>query len=312
MKVLVTGSRGMVGRNVVETCPNETFTVLNPSRQELDLLDAQAVNNYFKHHQPDAVIHAAGLVGGIQGNINRPVDFLVQNFDMGRNVIMAARNHGVTRLINMASSCMYPRNYVRPLREEDVLMGELEPTNEGYAIAKIAMTRLCEYIHRENELLHYKTIIPCNLYGRYDKFDLVSSHLVPAAIRKVVEAHEAGHDTVEIWGDGQARREFMLASDLADLAWYALMHIETMPQTLNAGIGFDFTINECYAAIANAVGYQGRFVHDLNRPVGTKQKLMDITKLREFGWTHRHDLTSGIPIAVDYFKAFQKNNTTLN
>jgi GDP-L-fucose synthase len=302
MKVLVTGSRGMVGRNVVETCSNETYTVLNPSRQELDLLDANAVNDYFRLHQPDAVIHAAGLVGGIQGNINRPVDFLIQNFDIGRNVIMAARNHGVLRLINMATSCMYPRNFERSLREEDVLMGELEPANEGYAIAKIAMTRLCEYIRRENELLQYKTIIPCNLYGRYDKYDLVSSHLVPAAIRKVVEAHRQGLDTVEIWGDGLARREFMLASDLAELTWYALERIEAMPQVLNAGIGHDFTINACYDAVAKAVGYQGRFVHDLKRPVGTKQKLMDITKLREFGWAHRHDLETGIPIAVDYFK----------
>lgn len=302
MKILVTGSRGMVGRNVVETCPHKHYVLLTPTRAELDLLDAEAVNDYFKKYQPDAVIHAAGLVGGIQGNINRPVDFLVQNFDMGRNVIMAARNHGVTRLINMASSCMYPRNYDKPLREEDVLMGELEPTNEGYAIAKIAMTRLCEYIRRENESLQYKTIIPCNLYGRYDKFDLESSHLVPAAIRKVVDAHLEGRDTVEIWGDGMARREFMLASDLSELTWYALAHIDTMPQTLNAGAGFDITINECYEAIAQAVGYKGRFVHNLNRPVGTKQKLMDVSKLRAFGWSPRHNLANGIPIAVAYYQ----------
>ncbi|MBU3675583.1 MAG: NAD-dependent epimerase/dehydratase family protein, partial [Chitinophagaceae bacterium] len=198
MKVLITGSRGMVGRNVAENCPHKEFNLLTPTRAELDLLDAQSVRLYIQQHQPDAVIHAAGLVGGIQGNINRPVDFMVQNFDIGRNVIMAAREIGVPRLINMASSCMYPRNYERPLCEEDILMGELEPTNEGYAIAKIAMTRLCEYIHRENESLLYKTIIPCNLYGRYDKYDLVSSHLVPAAIRKVVDAHTEGRDTVEI------------------------------------------------------------------------------------------------------------------
>ncbi|MGI9192595.1 MAG: GDP-L-fucose synthase family protein [Chitinophagaceae bacterium] len=308
MKVLITGSRGMVGRNVAETCPHKEYTLLTPSRAELDLLDAKAVRNYMQEHRPDAVIHAAGLVGGIQGNLNRPVDFLIHNFDMGRNVIMTARDMGVTRLINMASSCMYPRDYERPLREEDVLMGELEPSNEGYAIAKIAMTRLCEYIRRENDALQYKTIIPCNLYGRYDKYDLVSSHLVPAAIRKVVDAHANGLDTVEIWGDGMARREFMLASDLAELAWYSLEHINTMPQTLNAGIGVDFTINECYEAIAKAVGYKGRFVHDLNRPVGTKQKLMDVTKLRAFGWTHRHNLDMGIPIAVNYYAELDQSS----
>ena len=306
MKVLITGSGGMVGRNVVETCPHNDYILLTPTRAELDLLDANAVNNFFAMHQPDAVIHAAGLVGGIQGNINRPVDFMVQNYDMGRNVIMAARNNGVARLINMASSCMYPRNYERPLREDDILKGELEPTNEGYAIAKIAMTRLCEYIRRENELLHYKTIIPCNLYGRYDKFDLESSHLVPAAIRKVVDAHENGLETVEIWGDGLSRREFMLASDLANLVWFALARIDTMPQTLNAGIGVDYTINECYETIASVVGYQGQFVHDLNRPAGMKQKLMDITQLKHFGWQHRNSLASGIKVAVDYYMETQK------
>ena len=296
----------MVGRNVVETCPLNDYILLTPTRDELDLLDAQAVNNFFAMHQPDAVIHAAGLVGGIQGNINRPVDFMVQNFDMGRNVIMAAREHGVTRLINMASSCMYPRNYERPLREDDILKGELEPTNEGYAIAKIAMTRLCEYIGRENQSMYYKTIIPCNLYGRYDKFDLVNSHLVPAAIRKVVDAHTNGAATVEIWGDGLSRREFMLASDLAELVWYALAHIDIMPQTLNAGIGVDYSINECYETIAGVVGYQGQFVHDLTRPVGMKQKLMGITQLKQFGWQHRNSLASGIKVAVDYYKETQK------
>lgn len=302
MKVLITGAAGLLGRNIVEGCTLASVTLLTPSHQELDLLNWNEVRDYIKKHRPDAVIHAAGLVGGIQGNMNRPVDFLVQNFDMGRNVIMASREVGVPRLLNMGTSCMYPRDMERTLIEEDILSAPLEPTNEGYAIAKSACARLCQYISEENSGLQYKTIIPCNLYGKYDKFDLVTSHLVPAAIRKVYDAHRAGHDTVEIWGDGTARREFMLVSDLAQLVWYALNHFDIMPHTMNAGLGKDYTINECYAIIAKAVGFTGRFVHDLNRPVGMKKKLMDVTRLRAFGWTHQHDLETGIPVAVEYYK----------
>lgn len=304
MKILITGSTGLLGRNIVEGCTLKGVTLLTPSHKELDLLYWSNVIDYMRLHKPDLVIHAAGLVGGIQGNMNRPVDFLVQNFDMGRNVIMAAREVGVPRLLNMATSCMYPRDMEGSLREEDILSAPLEPTNEGYAIAKSACTRLCEYITQENNGLLYKTIIPCNLYGKYDKYDLVTSHLVPAAIRKVYEAHRDGRDTVEIWGDGTARREFMLASDLAHLIWYASTRLETMPQTLNGGIGKDYSINECYAVIAQAVGFTGRFVHDLNRPVGMKKKLMDVTKLRAFGWTHQHELETGIPQAVAFYKSW--------
>lgn len=304
MKILVTGSTGLLGRNIVEGCSLEGVTLLTPSHKELDLLQWASVLDYMHRHKPDGVIHAAGLVGGIQGNMNRPVDFLVQNFDMGRNVIMASREVGVPYLLNMGTSCMYPRDMDRMLQEEDILSAPLEPTNEGYAIAKTACTRLCEYVTKENKGLQYKTIIPCNLYGRYDKYDLVTSHLVPAAIRKVYEAHRDGRDTVEIWGDGMARREFMLASDLAQLVWYAIPRFETMPQTMNAGLGKDYTINECYEIIAQAIGFTGRFVHDLNRPVGMKNKLMDVTKLRGFGWTHEHDLETGIPQAVNFYKAW--------
>ena len=170
MKILVTGGNGMVGKNILEHPEAAQHVLLSPSSSELNLRDYIAVNAYLKKHQPDFIIHSAGLVGGIQANIARPVDFLVYNLDMGRNIIMAAQENGIKRLMNMASSCMYPREAQNPLQEELILKGELEPTNEGYAIAKVVATRLCEYIVKENPELQYKTVIPCNLYGKYDKF----------------------------------------------------------------------------------------------------------------------------------------------
>jgi GDP-L-fucose synthase len=196
---------------------------------------------------------------------------------------------------------MYPRDAQNPLSEDLILKGELEPTNEGYAIAKVASTRLCEYINREDESFLYKTVIPCNLYGKYDKFDPEHSHMIPAVIRKIDDAKRQNKESIDIWGDGLARREFMYATDFADFIYYAIDHFETMPQNINVGLGHDYTINEYYQKIANAVGYQGSFTHDLSRPTGMQQKLIDDTKLKEFGWWHKTSLEQGVQKTYDYF-----------
>lgn len=300
-RVLLTGGGGMVGRNIAEHPGAAAWELLAPRRAELDLERFDAVQSFMRETRPDVVIHSAGLVGGIQANIAQPVDFLVRNVDMGRNVILAAHGAGVKQFINLASSCMYPRNGMNPLREEQVLSGELEPTNEGYAIAKIYATRLCQYLRRQEPELQYKTLIPCNLYGRYDKFDPAHSHLIPAVIRKIHEAKVAGAPTVEIWGDGLARREFMDAADLADAV---LRHVElgdSAPELMNIGLGHDHTINEYYTAIAAVVGWQGDFVHDLNRPVGMRQKLVDTRRQTAWGWAPRISLQDGIARCYDYF-----------
>ncbi|WP_397535541.1 GDP-L-fucose synthase family protein [Roseateles sp.] len=300
-RVLLTGGGGMVGRNIAEHPGAAAWELLAPRRAELDLERFDAVQSFMRETRPDVVIHSAGLVGGIQANIAQPVDFLVRNVDMGRNVILAAHGAGVKQFINLASSCMYPRNGMNPLREEQVLSGELEPTNEGYAIAKIYATRLCQYLRRQEPELQYKTLIPCNLYGRYDKFDPAHSHLIPAVIRKIHEAKMAGASTVEIWGDGLARREFMDAADLADAV---LRHVElgdSAPELMNIGLGHDHTINEYYTAIAAVVGWQGDFVHDLNRPVGMRQKLVDTRRQTAWGWAPRISLQDGIARCYDYF-----------
>lgn len=305
MKLLITGSGGMVGQNILEHSSVSDYEVLAPRRTELDLLDIESLTSFLEKEQPDMIIHAAGIVGGIQANIAQPVKFLVDNMQMGLNVLTAAKNAGVKQFMNLSSSCMYPRNAPNPLQEELILKGELEPTNEGYALAKVASTRLCEYINREDDQFLYKTVIPCNLYGRHDKFDPKHSHMIPAVIRKLFEAKNDNLKEIDIWGDGLARREFMYAGDLADFVFYAINNFEKMPQNINVGLGHDYTINEYYAEIAKVVGYQGEFVHDLTKPVGMKQKLIDDTKLKAFGWHYKTSLEDGLKQTFEYLKEIQ-------
>lgn len=304
MLVMLTGGSGLVGKNFIERTVGADFDVVAPTRQELDLLDFPAVQAYMKKLQPTMVVHAAGLVGGIHANMKQPVRFLMENLDMGRNVVWAARQSGVMQLINLGSSCMYPRLAPNPLAEEALLTGELEPTNEGYALAKITVARLCEYITRENQDFKYKTLIPCNLYGRWDKFDPSHSHLIAAIIHKVHEAMKTGKDEVDIWGDGNSRREFLYAADLADCIVHALHHFDVMPSLMNVGPGIDCTINEYYKAVADIVGYKGRFVHDLTKPVGMKQKVVSVSKLNNWGWRSATSLENGLKATYDYYLGY--------
>lgn len=301
-QVWITGGNGMVGRNLLEHPRAAFWDVVAPNRNELDLTDRQAVKAFVKVCKPDLVIHAAGQVGGIQANINDPVGFFVNNLDMGLNVIMAAFETAVPALINLSSSCMYPRDRDHPLRESEILAGELEPTNEGYALAKIASTRLCDYISRTSTKLNYRTVIPCNLYGRHDKFDPMASHLVPAIIAKISKALVDGDDAVEIWGDGTARREFLYAADLADAIWLAAEQPASLPQSMNIGLGFDHTILEYYEAVARELNWAGNFYFDLKRPVGMKRKLSDISLQREWGWIAPTSLQNGISATIQYYQ----------
>lgn len=301
IRILVTGGGGMVGRNLLEHHGMSSFEVLAPRSRELDLCDFKAVQEYLHKYQPDLVIHAAGKVGGIQANMREPVGFLLENLDMGRNIVWAAHQAGIKRLINLGSSCMYPRNHSEPLREEMVLKGELEPTNEGYALAKVVTARLCEYIMREDASFKYKTVIPCNLYGSHDKFDPAHSHLIPAIIHKIYQAKQGGEALVEIWGDGTARREFMYAGDLADALVRAVVEFDALPSVMNIGLGHDYTINEYYQAAAEVMGYTGEFVHDLSKPVGMARKLVCVERQLEWGWAAKSDLRAGIEKTYSFY-----------
>lgn len=301
MRILLTGAGGMVGRNLLEHPDISEFEMLAPRSSELDLRDFKAVQDYLVKHRPDMVIHAAGKVGGIQANIHEPVGFLLENLDMGRNIVWASHQAGIKRLLNLGSSCMYPRNHSEPLKEELVLKGELEPTNEGYALAKVVTARLCEYIMREDASFQYKTLIPCNLYGRHDKFDPAHSHLIPAIIHKVHKAKKLGEQSVEIWGDGTARREFMYAGDLADALVQAVKRFDALPNMMNVGLGHDYTINEYYQAAADVMRYTGTFAHDLSKPVGMARKLVSVERQKAWGWAAQGELKAGIEKAYQFY-----------
>jgi GDP-L-fucose synthase len=234
--------------------------------------------------------------------MREPVRFLTENWDMGRNVVLGARAAGVPRLINLGSSCMYPKDSRRTLREEDILSGPLEPTNEAYAVAKSAVQRLCDYVGRETPAFRYKTLIPCNLYGRYDAFDPRRSHLAAAVIHKLHRAKAEDRDTVDIWGDGSARREFLYAGDLADAILAAIERFDSLPLVMNVGAGVDHTVNEYYQVAAEVVGYTGRFVHDLSKPVGMMRKLMDVSRAAAWGWTAGTPLKEGLARAYEFYR----------
>lgn len=292
----------MVGRNVLEHPGAGSHEFLTPGLKDLDLRNYVQVANYLRSELPDLVIHAAGKVGGIQANLSDPVGFLLENLDMGRNLVCAAREAGIPRLINLGSSCMYPRNVQDPLKEELVLKGELEPTNEGYALAKVVTARLCEYLTRKESRFQYKTLVPCNLYGRHDKFDPLNAHLIPAVIRKVDDAIREGSRTITIWGDGKARREFMYAGDMADALIRAVEHFDTLPEMMNVGLGYDRSVNEYYEAVADVMGFTGTFVHDLSKPVGMARKLVSTDRLEAWGWRAATDFRTGVERTVDYFR----------
>ena len=300
MRILLTGGGGLVGSNILEHPRARSHEFISPRTAELNLLDYEATAKFVLRCLPDIVIHAAGRVGGIQANLSHPVNFLVENLEMGKNIILAARAGGVSNFLNIGSSCMYPRGYSHPLSEEMILTGELEPTNEGYALAKIVCLKLCEYISQEKGC-KYKTIVPCNIFGRHDSFSPGKSHLVPAIIAKLHNAIKARDPTVEIWGDGYSRREFMYATDLADCVLQCVERFDSLPSPMNVGVGRDYSINEFYEMAANVIGYEGEFVHNLSMPTGMARKIVSIEKQQAWGWSPKTSLRDGISKTYDFF-----------
>jgi len=301
VRVLVTGGTGMLGRNLRAARGAAAHAILAPRRAELDLTRADDCRRYVAEARPDLVVHLAGRVGGIQANIDRAALALSDNLLMGINVVTAARAAGVPRLVNLGSSCMYPRDRAERLDVGQLLSGPLEPTNEAYALAKLSVWKLVEVIGHESPALCYRTLIACNLYGPFDHFDPLSSHLVPAAILKIDQALETGADTVEIWGDGAARREFMFAADLADFIWRFADRLDELPRTLNVGVGVDLSVDDYYARIAALMGYAGGFAHNLRRPAGMRRKLLDVSAQEALGWRPPTALDDGLRRTLAHF-----------
>ena len=299
--ILLTGSGGMVGKNLLEHPSISSYDIISPSSNELDLRDFEKVEKYLLKCKPEMIIHAAGKVGGIQANLREPVKFLVDNLDMGRNIVMGAYKLGIKKLINIGSSCMYPANISEPLTEDMLMTEKLEETNEGYAIAKLATARLCEYVSREDSSFVYKTLIPCNLYGKFDKFKTDYSHLVAAVIQKVHQAKKNDANEVEVWGDGMARREFMYAGDLADAMIWAINKFDELPKYINIGLGVDITIDEYYKKVAKVIGFNGALTHDTTKPVGMMRKVVNTDIQTNLGWQPKTSLEVGLQKTYEFY-----------
>jgi GDP-L-fucose synthase len=292
----------MLGAAVMRALRARGVAPVAPTSDELDLTQGDAVRSFIAATQPDAVVHTAGRVGGIAANVADPVGFLTENMAIGMNVIGGCHEAGVPRLINVSSSCMYPKDLQRPLVEEDVLTGPLEPTNEGYALAKIAGDRLCAYIAQTTGRA-YRTIVPSNLYGPGDHFDEQRGHLVANAIRKVEAARRSGLPSVEVWGDGTARREFTYVDDVADwISTLTIDGVDELPLRANAGVGVDYTVREYYEHITQVCGYDGDLSFDLSKPAGMARKLMDSGRARAHGWNAPTSLDEGLTRTVEFYR----------
>jgi GDP-L-fucose synthase len=299
-KIFVAGHRGMVGSAIVRRLQAEGFTqILTRNRSDLDLLDRLAVRRFFEIERPEFVFDAAARVGGIIANSEKPVEFLIENLTIQNNVIQAAADFGAAKLLFLGSSCIYPKLAPQPISEDSLLTGPLEPTNDAYALAKIAGIKLCQSYAKQYGK-NFISAMPTNLYGPNDNFDLRSSHVLPALIRKVHEAKTSGARTVAVWGTGTPRREFLHVDDLADACLFLLNNYDS-PEIVNIGCGEDFTIRELVETVCETLGFDGDLVFDTSKPDGTPRKLLNIEKIRSLGWTPRIPLREGILDAYAWF-----------
>jgi GDP-L-fucose synthase len=303
-KIYVAGHRGMVGSSIVRQLQQQGYTnIVYRTSQELDLRNQAGVQSFFSSEMPDVVIDAAARVGGILANNNFPYQFLMENMQIQNNLIDAAVQYGVQKFIFLGSSCIYPKLAPQPLKEEYLLTDALEPTNEWYAIAKISGVKACEAIRKQFGK-DFVSLMPTNLYGTHDNFDLETSHVLPAMLRKFHEAKENNHADVTLWGSGTPMREFLFVDDLAAATVFALENV--LPEYLyNVGTGVDLTIRELAETIQQVVGHQGNIVWDSSKPDGTPRKLMDISKMHALGWKHQVDLAEGLEKTYAWFLANQ-------
>ncbi|ARS34884.1 GDP-L-fucose synthase [Pontibacter actiniarum] len=300
-RIYVAGHRGMVGSAILRKLQKEGYTnLITRTSKELDLRNQLAVEQFFAEEKPEYVFLAAAKVGGIVANNTYRADFLYDNLMIEANIIHAAYRAGVEKLMFLGSSCIYPKLAPQPLKEEYLLTGELEPTNEPYAIAKIAGIKLCES-YRDQYGCNFISVMPTNLYGYNDNYDLNNSHVLPALIRKFHEAKEAGAPVVTVWGTGSPRREFLFADDLAEACFFLMEHYDGR-ELINIGTGEDISIKDLALLVKDVVGFEGELEFDASKPDGTPRKLMDVTKLHNLGFRHKVELEEGIALAYADFK----------
>jgi GDP-L-fucose synthase len=300
--IYVAGHRGLVGSALLRSLRARGFTQLvGRSRAELDLTDAAAVDGFFREERPRFVFLAAARVGGIVANDTYPADFIRDNLAIQLNVIDAAHRHGVEKLLFLGSSCVYPKHAPQPMKEADLLTGPLEPTNSAYAVAKIAGIEMVRAYRRQHGA-RFISVMPTNLYGPNDNFDLESSHVLPALIRRFHEATQTGAPKVTLWGTGAPRREFLHVDDLADACVHLMLHYDH-GELVNIGWGTDVSIRELAALVATVAGYEGAIEWDASRPDGTPRKLLDTSRLTALGWTPRIGLADGVRATYEWYTA---------
>ena len=310
MKVYVAGHRGMVGGAILRRLQAQGVETLTRSHSQLDLTDQAAVRDFLQAERPDAVVLAAAKVGGIHANNTYPAEFIYENLMIQANVIHQSFAAGVRRLLFLGSSCIYPRAVAQPMAEDALLTGVLEPTNEPYAIAKIAGIKLCESYNRQHGT-DYRSVMPTNLYGPGDNFHPENSHVMPAMMRRFHEAARDGRDEVTVWGTGSPRREFLHVDDMAEASLFVMnldreayeANTQPMLSHINVGTGQDVSIRELAELLADVTGFKGRLSFDTSKPDGTPRKLMDVSRLSSMGWTASTDLRSGVEQTYEWFKA---------
>ena len=308
-RIYVAGHRGMVGSALVRTLQQHGYyNLLLRTRKELDLVNQSAVEAFFAEEKPDYVFLAAAKVGGIHANNTYPADFIYENLMIEANIINAACKHGIKRLLFLGSSCIYPKHAEQPMREQALLTGVLESTNEPYAIAKIAGIKLCESYNRQYGT-DFRSVMPTNLYGEQDNFHPENSHVIPALIRRFHEAKQNKLDEVVVWGTGEVRREFLHVDDMAEACLHVMNlpgqiykdNTEPMLSHINVGSGVDVTIRELAETVKRVVGFQGKFSFDATRPDGTPRKLLDVSRLNNLGWKASINLEEGLEKTCDWF-----------
>ena len=304
-RIFVAGHRGMVGSALVRRLASEGCTTLTAGRAQVDLRRQQQVEDWMKAERPDVVIIAAATVGGILANASRPAEFLYDNLAIAGNLIEASYRNQVAKVLFLGSSCIYPKFAPQPMSEDALLTGPLEPTNEWYAIAKIAGIKRCQ-AYRKQYGCDYISAMPTNLYGPGDNFDLTSSHVVPALMRKIDAAKRGNAPNVEIWGSGTPKREFLYVDDLADACVFLLKHYSGYDH-INVGTGEDLTVRELAESLAKVVGYGGGFAYDRSKPDGTPRKLMDVSRLAALGWRASTSLMDGLKLSYDWYLANRRD-----
>ena len=299
-KILITGSKGMLGKNIIKDQRFKKFKLINLSREKFNLKDQKKMFHCLKKFKPDLVIHCAAKVGGIGDNFKNNLKYFKENVDINNSVILSAKEAGIKKFINFGSSCMYPVSAKKPLKESYISVNNLEKTNIGYALSKIVSMETCKIINLDKKY-NYKTLIPCNLYGPYDNFSLEKGHMLQSAIKKIYIAKKNNKPSIEMWGKGNAKREFMYIKDLVDFILILIKKFDKAPYIINVGTGKEYSVNKYYKSVSEILNFNPKIVRLKNKPEGQMSKVLDVKISKKLGWKNKTQLKEGIKKTVNFY-----------